>query len=352
MSKACVLGAGSWGTALSVVLAHNMDQVVLWGRPEDGIRDIRHQRENKRYLPGVKLGNNIFPSQELAAAVNGCKLLVLSVPAQAQRQVLEQVRPYWRRSMYVVNTAKGLEMGTHMRLSQVCREVLGEASMERYAVLSGPSHAEEVGRALPTAVTVAAQLQDTACYVQDCFMTDALRVYTNADTAGVELGGALKNVIALAAGMAYGLGYGDNTVAALMTRGLAEITRLGEHMGGAAATFAGLSGMGDLIVTCGSRHSRNRRAGELLGSGLSLKDTQAQIGMVVEGVTTVQAVYELAQQSNVEMPITSACYRIIWQGAAPGEELMRLMTRQRRHETEEEFRGSALQSPDDNCRDT
>lgn len=337
MSKACILGAGSWGTALATVLARNIDQVVLWGRPEDGIRDIRHHRENRRYLPGVKLGNNIFPSQELDAALSGCELLVLSVPAQAERQVLHQLRPYWNHNMYVVNTAKGLEMGTHLRLSQVCCEVLGEESMPRFAVLSGPSHAEEVGRALPTAVTVAACRQDTAAYVQDCFMTDALRVYTNPDIAGVELGGALKNVIALAAGMAYGLGYGDNTVAALMTRGLAEIKRLGERLGGAAETFAGLSGMGDLIVTCGSRHSRNRRAGELLGSGHSLAETQRQIGMVVEGVTTVQAAYEIAQRLKVEMPITSACYRIIWQNSAPSEELLKLMTRQRRHETEADY---------------
>lgn len=336
MSKACIVGAGSWGTALATVLARNMDQVVLWGRPEDGIRETRHYRENRRYLPGVKLENNIFPSQELDAAVSGCELLVLAVPAQAQRQVLERLHPYWERSMYIVNTAKGLEMGSHLRLSQVCAETLGEESMERYAALSGPSHAEEVGQALPTAVTVAAAREEVAFYAQDCFMTEALRVYTNPDIAGVELGGALKNVIALAAGMAYGLGYGDNTVAALMTRGLAEITRLGRRLGGSDATFAGLSGMGDMIVTCGSRHSRNRRAGELLGAGVSPEATQEQIGMVVEGITTVQAAYELAQQLEVEMPITAACYRVIRLGSSAGEEIINLMTRQRRHETEGE----------------
>ena len=207
--------------------------------------------------------------------------------------------------------------------------------MDRYAVLSGPSHAEEVGRGLPTVVTIASQRSGSACYVQDCFMTDSFRVYTNPDVAGVELGGALKNIIALATGMAYGLGYGDNTVAALMTRGLAEIIRLSHCMGGHMITFAGLSGMGDLFVTCSSRHSRNRRAGELLASGMSLDDTLKQIGMVVEGVYTVQAAEDMARQFQVEMPIISACYRIIYRGGNPQEEINALMTRQRKHEIEE-----------------
>lgn len=333
--KICILGSGSWGTALSVLLANNDHQVFLWGRNEDGVENIAETRENVRFLPGVKLPETVIPTTDLQGAMEGAELIVLSVPTQAQRSVLEQVQPWITDQMILVNTAKGLEIPTGLRLSQIVKEVLGAKAMNRYAALSGPSHAEEVGRGIPTAVTVAAYNKETAFLVQDMFMSDLFRVYTNPDVAGVELGGALKNVIALATGIVYGLNYGDNTVAALMTRGLTEIIRMGQAMGGTPRTFAGLSGMGDLIVTCGSRHSRNRRAGELIGQGKTLEETLDAVGMVVEGAHTTRVAYQLAQKMGIDMPITAACYHILYDKKSPHDEVWNLMRRQRKHEMEE-----------------
>jgi glycerol-3-phosphate dehydrogenase (NAD(P)+) len=335
MKKICVIGAGSWGTALAVHLA-NLDYYVwLWGRPEDGIDQIKIEHENCRFLPGITIPENIYPETDPLLALQNADVVIMSLPSQALRSVLEKLQPYIPADAFIVNTAKGLEISTGMRLSQVVEEVLGISCHNRFAVLSGPSHAEEVGLRLPTAVTVAAYNQDTAFYIQDIFMDNYFRVYTNPDIAGVELGGALKNIIALATGITYGLGYGDNTAAALMTRGLAEMIRMGAAMGGDPRTFSGLSGIGDLVVTCGSQHSRNRRAGQMIGQGNKLEETLEAIGMVVEGIHTTRIVHQLALEMNIDMPITKACYRILYEGEKPRAEVEQLMRRQRKHEVEE-----------------
>jgi len=335
MKKICVLGAGSWGTALAVHLANLGFPVWLWGRPEDGVDLIKSERQNRRFLPGVLIPDNVYPETDPGLALQDIDILVMSVPSQALRSVLQNVQPYLPPTAFLVNTAKGLEISSGLRLSQVTQEVLGSDCRERFAVLSGPSHAEEVSRQLPTAVTVAAYNQETAFYVQDIFMDNYFRVYTNPDVAGVELGGALKNIIALATGITYGLGYGDNTAAALLTRGLAEMIRMGAALGGDPRTFSGLSGIGDLVVTCGSQHSRNRRAGQLIGQGKHLDETLQTIGMVVEGVHTARIVHQLAARMRIDMPITRACYRILDEGEDPREEVEMLMQRHRKHEVEE-----------------
>lgn len=335
MTKICVLGAGSWGTALAILLSRNGAEVYLWGRSEDGIEDIKIDRENLRFLPGAAMPASIVPTTDIEGSLKGAALVVLAVPSQAVRQVSENIKGLLEPGATLVNVAKGLEIATTMRMSQVVEDVLGVQIRERYGVLSGPSHAEEVGRDLPTAVTVAAFNKRTAYLIQDAFMSPVFRVYTNPDVPGVELGGALKNIIALSSGMARGLGYGDNTAAALLTRGLTEIIRMGEAMGGDPRTFSGLSGIGDLVVTCGSLYSRNFRAGQLLGQGQSLEQTLQQIGMVVEGVNTTRVVYELSVQMDIDMPITAACYNILYRGKRPREEVAHLMKRNKKHEMEE-----------------
>ncbi len=335
MNKICILGAGSWGTAQSILLSRNASRVALWGRPEDGIEQINETRENQRFLPGANLPDNVYPMTNAQLALQDAELVVLAVPSQALRSVLEFIKPFIPSASVLVNTAKGLEIKTGWRLSQVIEDVLGSELKSRFAVLSGPSHAEEVALQIPTAVTAAAHTKEAAVYVQDAYMTPAFRVYTNPDVAGVELGGALKNIIALAAGIVDGLGYGDNTKAALMTRGLTEITRLGEAMGGNPRTFSGLSGIGDMIVTCSSRHSRNRKAGEYIGQGLSIKEALDVVGMAVEGVPTARAAHQLAVEMNVEMPIIAACYRTLYENRPPQEGVKILMTRRKKHEVEE-----------------
>jgi glycerol-3-phosphate dehydrogenase (NAD(P)+) len=335
MNKVCVLGAGSWGTALAILLSRNGAEVYLWGRVEDGIEDIKIHKENHRFLPGVELPCTIIPTNDMKAALKGAAITVMAVPSQAVRQVAEQIKDYLEPGTRLVNVAKGIEIASTMRMSQVVEDVLGVQIRDRYAVLSGPSHAEEVGRDIPTAVTVAAFNRETAYLVQDAFMSPVFRVYTNPDVPGVELGGALKNIIALSTGIARGLGYGDNTSAALLTRGLTEITRMGEALGGDVRTFSGLSGIGDLVVTCSSRHSRNRRAGELIGQGLSLEETLRQVGMVVEGAHTCRVAHRIATEMNIEMPITRACYQVLYENRNPMEAVSKLMSRQKKHETED-----------------
>lgn len=335
MKKVCILGAGSWGTALAIHLALKHYHVTLWGRPEDDIDLIKVRGENQRFLPGVKLPDRVYPENDLPQALKNSDMLVLAVPSQAVRDVLEEVSPYLTTNIRMVNTAKGLELSSGLRMSQVVQEVLGAAYLPGYAVLSGPSHAEEVSRQVPTAVTVAAYNKETAFLVQDTFMSSNFRVYTNPDVPGVELGGALKNIIALATGILYGLEYGDNTAAALMTRGLAEMTRIGVAMGGDARTFSGLSGLGDLVVTCLSQHSRNRRAGEMIGRGQTLKQTMQSIGMVVEGAYTTRVVHNLATRMDIDMPITTACYRVLYEERNPRREVEKLMKRRKKHEMEE-----------------
>lgn len=329
MKKVAVYGAGSWGTALAVLLAKAGHKVALVGRRAEEMQDLKSRRENMRYLPGVVLPHGLEPTttlEELAA-----EMVVFSIPSHALREAAGLARPYLLPKAVVVNTAKGLEELTHARLSIVLKEELPQHPV---VVLSGPSHAEEVGRDMPTTVVAAGELS-VAEYVQDMMMTPKFRVYTNPDVVGVELGGALKNVIALCTGIAIGLGYGDNTQAALMTRGLAEIARLGTAMGGHPLTFAGLAGVGDLIVTCTSQHSRNRRAGIALGQGKPLEEVLREVGMVVEGVRTTKVARELAAARGVSMPIVEEAYRVLFEGADPKIGVSNLMLRGKRHELEE-----------------
>ncbi|HVJ48092.1 NAD(P)H-dependent glycerol-3-phosphate dehydrogenase [Desulfitobacterium sp.] len=330
MTQIAVYGAGSWGTALAVLMAKAGNAVALIGRNEEEIREMQERRENLRYLPGVVLPRSLDPTTDLSRL--NADLLILSVPSHAVRSTAQLLRQHLRPEALIVNTAKGLEEETHERLSQVLKE---ELPGHPITVLSGPSHAEEVGRDMPTTVVVAADNREAGERVQELMMTPKFRVYTNPDLIGVELGGALKNVIALCTGIAEGLGFGDNTKAALMTRGLAEIARLGVAMGGNPLTFAGLSGVGDLIVTCTSLHSRNRRAGVALGQGKPLNQVLQEVGMVVEGVRTAKVAFELSQEWGISMPIIEEAYRVLFEGYDPKVAVSNLMMRGKKHELEQ-----------------
>lgn len=330
MAQIAVYGAGSWGTALAVLMAKAGKTVALIGRNDEEIRQMKERRENLRYLPGVVLPQPLEPTTDLGQLQ--ADLLILSVPSHGVRSAARLIRLYLRPETIIVNTAKGLEEGTQERLSQVLKEELPDHPI---VVLSGPSHAEEVGRDMPTTVVVSSDSLEAAERVQDLMMTPKFRVYTNPDLIGVELGGALKNVIALCTGIAEGLGFGDNTKAALMTRGLAEIARLGVAMGGNPLTFAGLAGVGDLIVTCTSLHSRNRRAGVALGQGKPLEQVLQEVGMVVEGVRTTKVAYELSRAQKISMPITEEAYRVLFEGFDPKVAVSNLMMRGKKHELEE-----------------
>lgn len=327
-----VLGAGSWGTALGIVLCNKGHRVNLWMRSEEQYRNMVSTGKNDRYLPNINLPDNLNLYVDLRKSVLNADAVLLSVPSQSVREILRKINPYLRGSEIIINSSKGLERDTHLTISQVVNDELPD---NEFAVLSGPSHAEEVCKNMPTTVVVASKSKVTAELVQDLFITPEFRVYTNPDVIGVELGGALKNVIAFGAGIADGLGFGDNAKAALITRGISEIARLGKVMGANRSTFAGLSGIGDLIVTCTSMHSRNRRAGILIGEGKGLEETLKEIGMVVEGIMTTKAAYELAQKYNVEMPITQEIYNVIYNGGNAREAVINLMTRSRKHEMEE-----------------
>lgn len=332
--KTAVLGAGSWGTALACLLANKGIPVTLWARSPEAAEKLISAGENKQYLPGVPLPRDLKITSQLTTALEQTKYIVLAVPSQATRQLARQIRPWLREDAILISTAKGLEQNTFYRMSEVLAEELPHFK-DRIAALSGPSHAEEVAKQIPTAVVAASGNRQTAEKVQDLFMDATFRVYTNPDIIGVELGGALKNVIALATGIADGLGLGDNTRAALMTRGAAEIARLGTKMGAEVLTFAGLAGIGDLIVTCSSMHSRNRRAGIALGQGMPLSEVLASMGMVVEGVTTTKTVYHLANHLKVPMPIASEMYQILFEGKDASQSVDNLMRRSKTHELEE-----------------
>ena len=306
--KIGVIGAGSWGTALSVLLERKGMEVTVTGRNRDHLKAMKKERENRKYLPGVTLGDGISFVYTMEEAVKDAEIVMFSVPAQTFRENFSKCLPYLDDETVIVNVAKGIEQGSLKRLSEIASELKPGV---KYAVLSGPSHAEEVGKMLPTTVTVASEDEDVAKKVQEVFMTDRFRVYTNRDVTGTELGGALKNIMALGAGISDGYGFGDNAKAALMTRGLAEITRLGLAMGAKAETFAGLAGIGDLIVTCTSMHSRNRRCGILIGNGIKPGEAVKEIGMVVEGISTAEAAYQLACRLGVEMPLTECIYRLV-----------------------------------------
>ncbi len=332
MKKVCVLGAGSWGSALALVLAKKGYEINLWTLKEEQAKKINETKENIDYLPGVLFPNNIKVTTHIEESVVNSELIVLAVPSQAIRSISKQIKPFIKDEQILVDVAKGLEKGTGLRLSEVCKE---ELPNNPYVTLSGPSHAEEVAKDIPTTVVVASENLKIAQIVQDIFMTPEFRVYTNPDIVGVELGGALKNIIAFGAGICDGLGLGDNAKAALMTRGIREISRLGVAMGANSSTFSGLSGIGDLIVTCTSMHSRNRRAGILIGQGKSIEETLKEVKMVVEGITATEVAYEEAKKLNVDMPITNAIYSILHNDANANEVVRELMMRNKTNEMEE-----------------
>lgn len=324
MKKIAVVGAGSWGTALAVMLEQDGHDIVMWARNAEAVEKMKATRENKQYLPGVLLGENIGVTSDIEKAVKGKEIIISAVPSRAVRETMTKYATLFQKNAIIVNVAKGLEKDSLLRLSEVIKECVPQCHP---CVLSGPSHAEEVGRCIPTACVIASEENDIAKMIQKEFMNPNFRLYTNHDVIGVEIGAALKNIIALAAGMSDGLGFGDNTKAALMTRGMTEMTRLGIAMGGKAETFAGLSGIGDLIVTCTSMHSRNRRAGILLGQGKSLEETLAEVKMVVEGINTVQAACELAKKYHVSMPITEEINQVLFHNKNVREAVLQLMTR-------------------------
>jgi glycerol-3-phosphate dehydrogenase (NAD(P)+) len=332
MKNVAVIGAGSWGTALTLALAENCSQVDLWARRAELCRAIRENRENPDYLPGVLIPPQVVVTSDLEAAVYKKTALILVVPSHTVRNIARQIAPLVNSGTLVVSCAKGVEEDTNQRMSEILQQELPGCEV---AILSGPNHAEEVGRKIPSATVLSAEKRVIAEAAQDLFMTRFLRVYTNPDLVGVELGGALKNVIALGAGISDGLGFGDNTKAALMTRGLTEIARLGMKMGADPLTFAGLSGIGDLMVTCSSSHSRNRNLGIEIGRGRKLAEILAGMRMVVEGVRTTRAAWQLAERHQVEMPITQQAYNVLFADKDPRQAVVDLMQRGRRHEMEE-----------------
>ncbi len=326
-----ILGGGSWGTALAISLAKKGLAVDLWCRNTAQAEEMRGTRLNKKYLPNASLPENIRILTDLKEAVAGKDIVVLAVTSQSIRAVAEDIKPLVDDKMIIVNVAKGLEIGSNLRLSQVVGEILPK---NPFVALYGPSHAEEVSIGMPTGLVAASENREAALAVQDVFISASLRVYTNHDLIGVEIGGALKNIIALANGIAVGLGYGDNTQAILLTRGLAEITRLGVALGANAATFQGLTGIGDLVVTCNSLHSRNRRCGVALGQGQKLEDVLKNMGMVVEGVNTTKAAVELAEKIGVSMPIAEQMYGVLFGDVDVKDVVERLMLRDKKNELE------------------
>lgn len=329
MAKISVLGAGSWGTALSLLLFNNGHDVTLWSALPDEVNMLREKREHASKLPGVRLPEVMEITTDLERSLKDPDVAVLAVPSPFTRSTAHQMAPYVRDGQKIVNVAKGVEEKTLMTLSEIIEQEIPNADV---CVLSGPSHAEEVGKGLPTTCVVSSRTRETAEYLQSIFMSPVFRVYTTPDILGVELGGALKNVIALAAGTADGLGYGDNTKAALITRGIAEIARLGVMMGAKAETFYGLSGIGDLIVTCASVHSRNRKAGYLMGKGYTMDEAMTEVKMVVEGVYSAKAAKGLSEKYKVEMPIINEVNKVLFEGKPASEAVMDLMLRDKKVE--------------------
>lgn len=329
MAEIGMIGAGSWGTALSVLLSNNGHHVTVWSIMQPEIDMLNKYHEHKDKLPGVKLPEDMTFTTDLAAACSNKDLLVLAVPSPFTRSTSHSMKDVVSDGQIIVSVAKGIEEKTLDTLSMIISE---EIPQSRVVVLSGPSHAEEVGQGMPTAIVAGCEDLSLAAYVQDIFMSDVFRVYTSDDVYGIQLGAALKNVIALAAGIADGLGYGDNTKAALITRGIHEIARLGEAAGGRRETFQGLTGIGDLIVTCASMHSRNRRAGILIGQGKSYEEAMAEVKQVVEGVYSAKAAVALADKYNVQLPIIGEVNDVLFNGKDPGEAMKDLMNRDRKNE--------------------
>ena len=329
MAKIGMIGAGSWGIALSVLLANNGHEVLVWSIIEDEIKMLKEHHEHKDKLPGVILSDKITYTNDLKEAVTDKDVLVLAVPSPFTRSTAHSMKDIVKDGQVIVNVAKGIEETTLMTLSEIIEEEIPQADV---AVLSGPSHAEEVGRGIPTTIVVGAKTKKTAELLQDIFMSEVFRVYISPDVLGIELGAALKNVVALAAGIADGLGYGDNTKAALITRGITEIARLGTAMGGKFETFCGLSGIGDLIVTCASMHSRNRRAGILIGQGKTMKEAMDEVKMVVEGVYSAKAALGLAKKYDVQIPIIEQVNKVLFEDKLASEALKDLMGRDKKLE--------------------
>lgn len=337
MEKVTVLGAGSWGTALATVLADNGHDTLIWSHRADQAAEIQDHHTNAKYLPDVTLPTNLKATSDIEAAVHHADVIVMAVPTAGIRETCQKIMAHITAPTLFVHVSKGIEPGTLMRISDIMREELATEYISDLVVLSGPSHAEEVVKHHPTTVAAACENLTAAERVQDLFMNAYFRVYTNQDVIGVEVGGALKNVIALAAGAIDGIGYGDNAKAALITRGLAEISRLGVKMGAEPLTFMGLTGMGDLIVTCTSVHSRNYRAGFKLGEGKKLDQILDEMGMVVEGVRTAKAAHQLAEKYDVSLPIANALYSVLFEGKAPLDAVDDLMLRMKKRELDETY---------------
>lgn len=324
MANVGIMGAGSWGTALALLLHKNGHQVTVWSISEEEVEMLSTRREHESKLPGVRIPDDMEFTSDLAKAVKDKDFIVMAVPSPFTRSTAKSMSPYIPEGQIIVDVAKGIEEDTLMTLSQQIEQEIPQADV---AVLSGPSHAEEVGRGIPTSVVIGAKTKKTAEYLQSMFMNEVFRVYTSPDILGMELGGSLKNVIALAAGIADGLGYGDNTKAALITRGIAEIARLGVEAGGALESFTGLTGIGDLIVTCASVHSRNRKAGYLIGQGMSMQEAMDEVKMVVEGVYSTKAAVKMGKKYGVSTPIIEEVNKVLFEGKNPGEAVRDLMLR-------------------------
>ncbi|MDF2486160.1 MAG: hypothetical protein K0R46_2328 [Herbinix sp.] len=329
MSKVSVLGAGTWGCAIAILLANSGHDVTIWTKIEAEARMLNENRKSMKNLPGAQMPDQVKITLDLEDACNDKDLLVMAVASPYIRSTSHIASPYIKEGQIIVNVSKGIEDGSLSTLSEVISDEIPQADV---AVLSGPSHAEEVSRGIPTTIVVGARTKETARFIQDVFMTDVFRVYTSPDIIGIELGGSLKNVIALAAGCVDGLGYGDNTKAALMTRGMAEISRLGVKMGGKIETFSGLSGFGDLFVTCNSKHSRNWNAGYLMGQGKTMQEAMQQVGQVVEGINSAKAALALAEKNDVEMPIVEQINLVLFEGKASKDALYDLLGRDKRKE--------------------
>lgn len=331
--KISVVGAGSWGTTLALLLFSNKHDVTLWSFRDQEAENILTKRENTVFLPGIIIPNEIQITTDIGKAIHNSDIIVTAVPSQHLRSVLKQISHLSFKQSVIVNLAKGIEVGTLQTMSEVIAELLPDHPPSMTAMLSGPSFAEEVSRKIPTAVVAASSSPETAKLVQQVFKTSYFRVYTSDDVRGVEFGGALKNVIAVGAGLCDGAGYGDNTKAAIMTRGIVEIARLGTALGANPKTFSGLSGIGDLIATCMSKHSRNRRVGEEVGKGRKLQDVLSEMQMVAEGVATTKSACELAKKVNVEVPIMQEVHNVLFSGKDPHDATLDLMMRDPKNET-------------------
>lgn len=327
--KVSIIGSGSWGCALAMVLAKNGNEVMVYSRDEKQVEEINFKHTNEKYLKDIVFDEKIKASNCLKDVIENSELVVLSVPTQQIRIVLLEIKKYITEKQILVDVAKGIELKTGYRVSEICEELLPD---NPYCILSGPSHAEEVSRQIPTTVVISSVDNSVSEKVRDFFMNESFRVYINSDLVGVEIAGALKNIIAFGAGVLDGIGFGDNSKSALITRGLNEMVKFGMSYGANKSTFYGLSGIGDLVVTCTSKHSRNWKAGYLIGSGKSLEETLKEVNMIVEGISTTEIVYKISESKNIKMPITDAIYSVLYEGLDVRTAVKELMTREKKRE--------------------